>query len=69
MVFIVTALIGSTSSTLKQWSYSFNDMGVNYTLTDLTICDAATHSYSFTLYTIWYNNASAAYLDSVDIKT
>ena len=67
-VFLATALMGPAASALAQWSYSFNDMGVDYTLTDLTIGDATTHSYSLTLDTTGYKQASGAYLDSVDIK-
>ena len=67
-VSLATALMAAGSPAFAQWSYSFNDMGVNYTLADLTAGTATTHSYSLMLDTTGYTGPSGAYLDSVNIK-
>lgn len=67
-VTLVAALALGTPSAMAAWSYSFSDMGVNYTLADLTVGDALTHSYSLVLDTTGYTGPSDGYLDSVDIK-
>lgn len=65
---LLAGLVLGTPSAMAAWSYSFSDMGVNYTFADLTVGDALTHSYSLVLDTTGYTGPAGAYLDSVDIK-
>lgn len=68
LVSVVGALVGSGSAAYANWTGSFTDMGVSYTLSDLTIGSSTTHSYSLVLNTSGYTGPSGAFLDSVDIK-
>ncbi len=49
------------------WSYSFTDMGVDYTLTFDSL-SGNTGNFTLTLNTTGYNQKSGGYLDSVDVK-
>ena len=69
LVSVVGALLGFGSAVHAQWTESFTEMGVIYTLSDLTTDPSATtHSYSLVLNTTGYTGPSGAFLDSVNIK-
>jgi hypothetical protein len=61
------ALIGGGTAQ-AQWTGSFVDMGVSYTLTDLTVGSSTTHRYTLAMDTRGYSGPAGAYLDSVNIK-
>ena len=66
---IAAAVMAVGSPAYAAWTGSFSDMGVNYTLSDLTVGSSITHTYSLLLVTAGYNHhATPAFLDSVDIK-
>lgn len=68
-VSVVGALLGLGSTAHAQtWSGSVSDMGVIYTLSDLTAVSSATQSYSLVINTAGYTGPSGAFLDSVKIK-
>lgn len=71
LVPVAAALLAFGSTAQAQWSYSFSDMGVNYTLTDYG-GSSTNRTFSLLLDTRGYNHSgsdpSLAYLDSVNIK-
>ena len=68
LVPMATAAVGFASIAQAQWSTSFTDLGVQYTLSDLG-GSATNHEFLLLLNTTGYNHHPApAYLDSVDIK-
>jgi hypothetical protein len=65
---VVAALVGFGSVARADiWSYSFTDMGVDYTLTFESL-SGNVGTYELTLDTTGYTGPSGAYLDSVEIQ-
>src|SRR5262245_31958829 len=64
----VLALLGFGSPAYAVWTWSFTDMGVDYSLTFESV-SGNTGEFSLTVDTTGYNkHADPAFLDSVDIK-
>lgn len=70
LVVMFGILLTFASTAQAQWSGSFTDRGVMYTLEDTTVGSSTTHTYVLTLDTTGYNQQppATAYLDAVDIK-
>jgi len=65
---VLGAFLGFGSAAHAQWSGSFTDMGVVYTLSDTTPGSNTTHTYTLVLNTSGYTGPAGAFLDSVNIK-
>ena len=69
LVAVTFGLLGfGTAVRAQTWSDSFIDMGVIYTLSDLTFDQQATQRYQLDVNTAGYTGPSGAFLDSVNIK-
>jgi len=66
---VLGAFLGFGSTAHAQWSGQITDLGVVYTLSDLTVGPSTTHTYSLVLNTSGYNHhADPSFLDAVNIK-
>ena len=65
---VLGAFLGFGPAAHAQWSGSFTDMGVVYTLSDTTVGSSTIHTYILGLNTSGYTGPAGAFLDSVDIK-
>lgn len=69
LIAVVGTLSGFGTAAHAQWVGSVSDMGVIYTLSDLTVGPSTTHTYLLEVNTSGYNqHADPSFLDAVNIK-